>query len=538
MGTYIFECMIFFFMREIRKLLLIIILLHCSFFSFSQTDPAELFDELCADCHSIGDGIYRGPDLLGMEQRFSEDWLISFIQSSKAMIASGDAKAVALFEEFDKKKMPNTDASVDEIKALIAYVKSFNKSAPPPEKTTTTPADKDASKDEVQTDRSETERPDVTNQQPAAPNAIDERLKQMEEKIAQLLKFHQRTAFIEISAEDILNGKKLFTGEREFKNGARKCISCHNTKVIDSLNWNPSALEIAELYSEKKGKDIEEVLMIPASQIMKETLKDHELTEREAYLVKAYLQSIEKNGLTKNNKIPINGLLFAGLFLLIIILVIDLLYTNKIKPIFIPIVIILAALAYEINTVIIAAQNIGLSQNYDPDQPIKFSHKIHSGENKISCLYCHSTPEYSQISGIPYAGICINCHYKIKSGTHSGKFEINKIFDALKSKEPIKWLKVHNLPDHVFFSHAQHVGVGKIECQVCHGKVEEMDRVKQVSSLSMKWCISCHREQEVNFNENNFYTKYRQSDKDMESGKIDKITVDDIGGGDCQKCHY
>lgn len=103
---------------------------------------------------------------------------------------------------------------------------------------------------------------------------------------------------------------------------------------------------------------------------------------------------------------------------------------------------------------------------------------------------------------------------------------------------PIEWVRVHNLPDHVYFNHAQHVTVGKLACQTCHGKVEEMDLLKQMSPLSMGWCINCHRQTEVKFKDNAYYANYTRYHEELANGKRDKVTVADIGGLECQKCHY
>jgi len=107
-----------------------------------------------------------------------------------------------------------------------------------------------------------------------------------------------------------------------------------------------------------------------------------------------------------------------------------------------------------------------------------------------------------------------------------------------KIQGPIEWIRVHNLPDHVYFNHAQHVTVGGVECVDCHGKVEEMEVVQQHSPLSMGWCINCHRKTEVKFKDNDYYNSYSQYHEDLQSGKKDKVTVADIGGLECQKCHY
>ncbi len=107
-----------------------------------------------------------------------------------------------------------------------------------------------------------------------------------------------------------------------------------------------------------------------------------------------------------------------------------------------------------------------------------------------------------------------------------------------KIQGPIEWTRIHNLPDHAYFNHAQHVAVGQVKCQKCHGPVEEMEEVYQYSTLGMGWCINCHRETEVKFNDNPFYDQYERYHQELKSGKREKVTVADIGGLECQKCHY
>lgn len=103
---------------------------------------------------------------------------------------------------------------------------------------------------------------------------------------------------------------------------------------------------------------------------------------------------------------------------------------------------------------------------------------------------------------------------------------------------PIEWVRIHNLPDHAYFNHAQHVSVGKVECQTCHGKVQEMEVVAQYSPLSMGWCINCHRQTEVQFSDNKYYESYQNYHDEIKKGDRSKVTVEDIGGLECQKCHY
>ncbi len=212
-----------------------------------------------------------------------------------------------------------------------------------------------------------------------------------------------------------------------------------------------------------------------------------------------------------------------------------------------------------------AAMGLGRMKNYQPEQPIYYSHKVHAGTNQINCLYCHGGAQEGKQASIPSVNVCMNCHKAIKEykgdiitkedGKEvNGTAEIQKLYayagwnpDAKKYDKPgkaIEWVRIHNLPDHVYFNHSQHVTVGKQQCQTCHGPIQEMSEVYQFSELSMGWCINCHRETKVNFYNketgegNKFYSIYEKFSKDIRSGKMDSVTVEKIGGTECQKCHY
>ena len=256
-------------------------------------------------------------------------------------------------------------------------------------------------------------------------------------------------------------------------------------------------------------------------------------------------------------------------------------------------------------TTVNSAIELGRQQGYQPSQPIKFSHAIHAGENKIECQYCHDGARRSKHSVIPAANTCMNCHKAIKKGPTYGTAEISKIYASIgfnpntdkyipnyasvprdtieeifkewistnygeinasatdseietatqtqwegivasltnesydnKIAGPIEWPRIHNLPDHAYFNHAQHVSVGKLECQTCHGPVQEMEEVYQYSPLSMGWCINCHRKTPVQFEENPYYQNYEQYHNELEAGTRNNVTVEEIGGLECQKCHY
>ncbi|WNG49452.1 cytochrome c3 family protein [Archangium minus] len=129
------------------------------------------------------------------------------------------------------------------------------------------------------------------------------------------------------------------------------------------------------------------------------------------------------------------------------------------------------------------------NQNYMPEQPIAFSHAVHAGHYEIDCQYCHVGAEKSRHAGIPHAGVCMNCHTQVKTDSP----EIQKLTRAVKENKPIEWVRVHRLPDHAYFSHANHVTAG-LECQKCHGPVQEMVRLEQVEPMTMGWCLDCHRQ--------------------------------------------
>lgn len=193
-----------------------------------------------------------------------------------------------------------------------------------------------------------------------------------------------------------------------------------------------------------------------------------------------------------------------------------------------------------------ALKGIGVNEGYQPDQPIAFSHKIHAGENGISCLYCHSGAEKGKTAGVPSANVCMNCHKGIQKGTNTGTEEIAKIYKALDydpssgqygpNQKPIVWTRVHNLPDLAYFNHSQHVTVGKIDCSACHGDVKEMTVAKQFAPLTMGWCINCHRTTPVKMEGNGYYKELHEKLKAKHG--TDEITVDKIGGMECSRCHY
>ncbi|MDR6942566.1 cytochrome c3 family protein [Mucilaginibacter pocheonensis] len=187
--------------------------------------------------------------------------------------------------------------------------------------------------------------------------------------------------------------------------------------------------------------------------------------------------------------------------------------------------------------------NTNVHTGYQPVQPIKYSHELHAGTMKIDCQYCHTGAYKSKNASIPSLNVCMNCHKVVK--TESA--EIHKIYDALgydpktqkydsTQAKPIQWIRVHNLPDLAYFNHSQHVKVGGIKCQTCHGPIETMKEVRQYSPLTMKWCIQCHKRTEVNSKGNAYYDSILAAHDKIKKGE--KVTAAVLGGIECGKCHY
>ncbi len=229
---------------------------------------------------------------------------------------------------------------------------------------------------------------------------------------------------------------------------------------------------------------------------------------------------------------------FVIMMILIIISITDLVLFRIVKAKWIHYVIMLIALVIIGEIVFVEAVGLGRQQYYQPDQPIQFSHKVHAGQNQIDCQYCHYTANRSMHAGIPPVSMCMNCHNLVKEGKQTGTKEIAKIYSAIEENKPIEWVKVYNLPDHVYFNHAQHVAVGKMDCAVCHGEVNKMDQIIQETDLSMGWCIECHRTESVQFTSNKFFEQYTKLHEKMKNGEISNVTVQNIGGDECSKCHY
>jgi mono/diheme cytochrome c family protein len=404
---------------------------------------------------------------------------------------------------------------------------------------------------------------------------------------------------ISVSAQDAAAGKTLFMS---------KCASCHNVfkdgtgpklggvlekdkyggDVKNTYEWIRKAgllMTTDPYYIALKQQWGSPMLAFPE-------IKDAEIDAIFAYVNKTYAEG-PNGGVKKDDGPPTpdssnqNAIIFGVISLILAIIALILMQVNSnlkkmsddvegiLRPEPVPfyrnkVYIAMAAIVFFIVggfMVTKGAIGLGRQTNYQPEQPIYYSHKVHAGINQINCLYCHGSAMESKHAAIPSVNVCMNCHKAIntyekgpKLYTEDGKeidgtAEIQKLyqyagFDPANAAKwdpsmakPIQWIKIHNLPDHVYFNHSQHVKAGNVQCQSCHGEITAMDEVKQVSELSMGWCVNCHRQTKVNFNYsdstgNQFYSIYEKFHNDIKSGKMDSVTVKDIGGLECQKCHY
>jgi len=392
-------------------------------------DPANgksLFNSLCAACHKPYSKSI-GPALHGITDKQSIEWITSWVHNSSAVIASGDAAAVAIFGEFNKMPMPAFPQLTDtEIGDILAYV--------------------------------ETPKPEP--QAAAGP-------------VAQT---GGATGGSGISSNIIL--------------GILAFVLLMLLVILFLVNKTLTKFAVAS------GVELPE----------------------------------------KQKRTPIWRSFVQNQFLVLVTSIILLLVS-----------------AYFVYGFLM---QVGVDQGYQPIQPIHFSHLIHAGDNQVDCKYCHSSARTSKQSGIPSLNVCMNCHKSIgevAAGTATEEYskefydkEISKLYDAVGwdpatltytgVTKPVKWVRIHNLPDFAYFNHSQHVSVAGVACQTCHGPVQEMEMVAQNAPLTMGWCINCHRKTNVNMAGNDYYEKIHE-ELSKKYG-VEDLTVAQLGGLECGKCHY
>ncbi|WP_312790889.1 cytochrome c3 family protein [Sphingobacterium sp.] len=382
----------------------------------------KIFKSKCTSCHAI-DRKVVGPALKGIPETKDEAWLIKWIKNSQALIASGDAEAVKIFEENNKLVMTSfTDLSDDQIKSVLAYI---------------TDASKEKPKDAV-----------------AAGAAKDDNASVF--MILGLI----AVVVLAVVVIVVLN------------------------RVIRTLE-NVIAKNQEAIAAQEEPED----------------------SQRFVKFAKAFVKNKKLVGFT-------------------VLMLVALLAVGGWKTMW----------------------NVGVHEGYKPVQPIKFSHQIHAGVNKIECRYCHGGAFKSKNASIPSANVCMNCHNTITASEHyDGEIspEIAKIYRALdwdpetrtygNNPKPIQWVRIHNLPDFAYFNHSQHVVVAGVECQTCHGPIQNMEEVYQYSPLTMKWCVDCHKKTDIK-SDNKYYEDLIKAHERIKKGE--KMTAAMIGGLECGKCHY
>ncbi len=387
----------------------------------ANTDEAiaagkAVFNANCKTCHKL-DQKYIGPALRGATDRNNAKWVKTWIANSQAVIASGDAYAVALYKEYNNSIMPSyaflSDAELDGVLAYIEYGDKADAAA-------AAPADGSAPTDAASAS--------------AAGGIPNEYL-------------------------SIIVGVLVF---------------------------------------------ILLLILIVLGLIVTVLTK---------YINKQDLPEEDKEFVSQKTN-----------------------YSKIFKSDAVIILVTTLVIAFTAKTAIDGLYSIGVQQGYAPAQPIAFSHALHAGQYEIACQYCHTGVEIGKSANIPSANICMNCHTHIQNvgGKEGISPEIQKIYNAVDNNQPIEWVRVHNLPDLAYFNHAQHVAVGGVECQTCHGPIQEMEVVGQHSTLTMGWCIDCHRQTEIATEGNVYYDKLVQ----LHSTSKDALKVKDIGGLECAKCHY
>ncbi len=392
----------------------------------------NLFKSQCASCHKL-DKKLIGPKLGGVESRRENDWLKAWIRNNAALRASGDADAIAIYEEYNGSVMTAFPALTDQNIDDILYYTTIGKI-----------------KKVTEVKPEGTENGDTNGGTPSW--------------VIMILASAIIVAFIMIAS--------LLKQVNELKGNKKADVGVQSNLKRD----------LQELWAGIKKNTFLQVLFVIF-----------------ALLMSAYV-------------------LFGTLF------------------------------------------SVGVDQGYQPVQPIVFSHKIHAGDNKIDCQYCHSSAKHSKHSGIPSVNVCMNCHKSIAEVADNTVVvledrtlekaeldkEIAKVYRAAGwdsekleytgDTKPIKWVRIHNLPDFVYFNHSQHVTVAGVECQKCHGPVEEMEEMYQHAPLTMGWCIDCHRETKVDLKGNEYYAKIHE--QLAKKYGVDKVTAAQLGGLECGKCHY
>lgn len=483
--------------------LLIVFSLNLSAQDANPENGKKLFNTNCAACHKL-DKKLIGPALKGVSERRTNEWLQAWIKDNNALRASGDQDAIDIFNEYNG--MPMTaypQFSEQDINDIIAY----------------------------------------TDDKPAATQTADVASQEVDPKVA--------------------IGKGIFQ---------TNCAACHklDKKLIGpalgnvsdrrSVEWLRAWIRDNNALRASGDQDAIDIFNEYNGMPMTAypNLTDDDIDAIIAYTSAGDVQKVAAVAAdTDNLAKPKSSSAWMSYVVIAVMLLLVIWIYIKSNNVFLKVVATVFLLLVGTYVLFDTLLKIGIDQDYQPIQPIAFSHKIHAGDNKIDCQYCHSAAKNSKSSGIPSVNVCMNCHKSISeyngpvTSERDKAFydaEIQKIYDAIgwdKEKlayienyeeKPIKWVKVHNLPDFVYYNHAQHVTVAGQKCQKCHGPVETMEELYQFSPLTMAWCLNCHKETNVDLKGNEYYAKIHE-ELATKYG-VEKITIAELGGKECGKCHY
>ena len=473
-----------------------------------------IFNANCAACHKL-DKKLIGPALEGISEKRTKEWLHAWIKDNNALRASGDADAIAIYEEFNKMPMmPFPQLSDQDIDDILAYTDN---------------------------------KPEAKPQSGGGASSA---------------------AALGIDSLQVVKGKKIFNAN---------CAACHK---LDGKLIGPALRNVADRRTAdwlkawikdnnafRASGDADAIAVYEENNKMPMTafpqLSDEDIKAIIAFtshedILTAKAPTVAGGG-EGNDGIatPKESTSWMTYIVLVVILLLVLWVYLGSKNEFLKLVTTIALLLGAGYAGYAWMMSIGVDQGYKPIQPIAFSHKIHAGDNKIDCQYCHSNAKHSKLSGIPSVNVCMNCHKSISE--YNGPVtsekdkafydgEIQKIYKAIGwdseklayiegyKQKPIQWKRIHNLPDFAYYNHSQHVTVAGLKCQTCHGPVEEMDEVYQYSELTMGWCLDCHKKTDLKLESNEYYTKIHE-ELSKKYG-VEKATVAEMGGRECGKCHY
>jgi mono/diheme cytochrome c family protein len=502
--------------------LLVLFPLNLSAQDYDISNGEKLFKSTCAACHKL-EGKLVGPGLKGITEKREMDWLLKWIKDSPGLINSGDKLAIQVFEENNKLPMvSNPHLSDQDIVDILAYVEG--------KPDTSAPAEPVVVEIDPAVDRGKA----LFKTNCAACHKLEgmligpELLKITETRDAEWLKL-----WIKDNTALIASGDKLANDVADSNPAVMTPFPYLSDEDIDDILKYLAVGDIDKVVSVSPASG-DDIFSNPGMGVWTTLL----LTLL-AFVLLTFIVAATTNRKAVDTEDEENML--KAMF-----------YSPFLR--FLAFIFVLLGSTYLLFGWLM---QIDVNEGYEPIQPIAFSHVVHAGDNKIDCQYCHSSAKNSKTSGIPSTNVCMNCHKTVSeyNGELFGDYtkedldnEIQKIYDAVGwdkenmqyiegyEQKAVEWVRIHNLADFVYYNHSQHVTVAGLDCQKCHGPVEEMHNMRQFSPLTMGWCIDCHRDTEVDLTESGYYTEIH--DQLMKKYDKDNFTIAELGGMECGKCHY